>query len=100
MNYKAELVYKSEWYLDYEVEKSQSVYTDRVIVADKPKKIFLITTFDVGEVPVEYEEYIKSLTVCDYEISVNYIPVFFGGDYDDVVRIIDDFANKIKEDYE
>ena len=99
MEFKAELMYEAPGYFDYEVTKSQSVYTDRVIVAEKADKIFLLTTFDVGEVPQAYEEYVKSLTDLDYEISINYIPVFFGCDYDDVVRIMDEFAKKIRGDY-
>ena len=99
MEYSSNINFEAEGFCDYEITKSESIYTDRIIVADKAEKIFLLTTFDVGEVPAEYEEYAKNLTDKDYELSVNYIPVFFGCDYDDVIRIIDDFAKKIREDY-
>ncbi len=99
MKYSAEAVFSAEGFCDYEITKAESIYTDRAIVSAKAEKIFLLTTFDVGQVPADYQEYIKSLSEADWELSINYIPVFFGCDYDDVVRLMDDFAKKIREDY-
>ena len=99
MNYNKEVVFQSDGFTDYEVTKPESIYTDRIIVSAKAKKIFLLTTFDIGQVPDDYSRFAKELAESDYELSVNYIPVFFGCDYDDVVRVMDDFAKKIREDY-
>lgn len=99
MEYSAEVVFSAKGFCDYEITKSESVYTDRAIVSAKAEKIFLLTTFDAGEAPEDYQQYIKSLSDDEMELSINYIPVFFGCDYDDVVRLMDDFAKKIREDY-
>ena len=99
MEYSAEVSFSAEGFCDYEITKAGSIYTDRAIVSAKAGKIFLLTTFDVGEAPEDYRQYVKSLSDDDLELSVNYIPVFFGCDYDDVVRLMDDFAKKIREDY-
>lgn len=98
MKYNAEINFQTEGFKEYNLEKADSIYTDRAIVADKAKKIFLLTTFDLGEVPDDYRDFVQALAV-DFELSVNYIPVFFGGDYDDVMRIMDDFVDKLKNDY-
>lgn len=100
MEYSAEVIFSSEGFCDYEITKPESVYTDRAIVSVKAKKIFLLTTFDAGEAPEDYQQYIKGLSDDEMELSINYIPVFFGCDYDDVVRLMDDFAKKIREDYQ
>lgn len=99
MEYSAEVIFSADGFCDYEITKADSVYTDRAIVAEGAGKIFLLTTFDVEQVPAAYQEYIKSLSENNLELSINYIPVFFGCDYDDVVRLMDDFAKKIREDY-
>ena len=99
MKYTAEAVFQGDGFTDYEVTKEKSIYTDRLIVSAKAAKAFLLTTFDIGEVPEDYLQFAKDLAAADYEVSVNYIPVFFGCDYDDVVRVMDDFAKKIREDY-
>lgn len=99
MKYTTEINFENEFLKDFSIEKSESIYTDRVIISEKAKKIFLLTTFDVGEVPDDYQVFVKNLAVNEYELSINYIPVFFGCDYDDVVRVMDEFADKIKNDY-
>ncbi len=100
MSYQTELLFQTENLREYEVEKKGCFYPDRVVVADKTQTIFLLTTYDVDQVPEDYRHFVQELGGETFALSVNYIPVFFGGDYDDVVRVLDQFADQLKEDYQ
>ena len=88
----------------WEIEMPDYRYLDRLLIiwGEKKHQLFLLSTHENVKEKKEYIEAIEVLVKpleTPYEMQINYIPVFFGSDYDEVVFLMDSFIEKIKTDY-